>query len=187
MIRAIYAFAAVAALAAPASAKEWSKDKSWTVTEFDQNACLMRPAEIGKYPFQIVEAADHSGTVSVSGLEENADEPGVLYYGFTNRPFIGLLADRIATQMTDQHEKIDTMLWSLPADPATLMGKPALEMMRPRNFLDIYAQMGSAVMFSTEDNPKPGGYFPIPGAAGAVAALRQCIASRADQTGKETK
>ena len=174
MIRAIYAFAAVAALAAvPTTAKEWSKDKTWTVTEYNEGACLMRPKDMTNKGFQIIEAVDHNGSFAVTGLPGISNEPGSLAYGFTSETYMIVLARRAQSYITGDHNTIDTLLWQLPAQPASLLGKPAYETQMPRNFLDLYAEMGT-LMLSTENNPMVEGFYSNPGAPAAIAALREC-------------
>jgi hypothetical protein len=175
MIRAIYAFAAIAALAAvPTTAKEWSKDKTWTVTEFNEGACLMRPKDMtSNKGFQIIEAVDHNGSLAVTGLPGTSNEPATLSYSFTSETYMTVLVRRAQTYITHEHNSIDTLLWKVPAQPASLYGKPAYEMQIPRNFLDLYAELGT-LMLSTEDKPMIEGFYPYTGAADAIAALREC-------------
>ena len=187
MIRAIYAFAAVAALAAvPATAKEWSKDKMWTVTEYSEGACLMRPKDMANGGFQIIEAVDHNGSIAVSGLPGISGEAGTIAYGFTNQPYMSVLVMRTKHYLTEDHESIDTMLWKLPAEPVTLLGQPALEMQMPRNLLDIYAELGT-LMLSTEEKPQIEGFFSKAGASSAIAALRECNKALAAKLAKGGK
>jgi hypothetical protein len=187
MNRVLAIAAAAAALAStPVSAKEWSKNKAWTVTEFNDGACLMRPTKASGAVFQVIEAIDRHGSLAVSGLPEAEGDAIAISYGFTDQPYMGLLAARAATYLTGDHTSIDTMLWRLPAHSATLQGKPALEMEMPRNFLDLFASYAH-VMLSTEDKPQIEGFFDTEGGEQAVAALRLCTAALSSKLAKGAK
>jgi hypothetical protein len=184
----VLAIAAAAAVTCsiPASAKEWSKDKAWTVTEFNEGACLMRPNTPSGAVFQVIEAVDRRGSLAVSGLPQPEDAEGVLSYGFTDKHYMAVLAARLSTYLTGDHTSIDTMLWKLPARPATLEGKPAFEVEMPRNFLDMF-EFYPRMMLSTEDKPQIEGFFDTAGGEQAVAALRKCTAALSEKLAKKAK
>ena len=185
MRRLIAAAALAAMVAAPAHAKEWSKDKTWTVTEFTPGTCLMRQID-GNAVFQVIEAVDRHGGFSVAGLPGITDKPAPLRYGFTDENYITTLAKRAGTYITEVHTSIDTLLWTVGGQPATLMGKPALESEMPRNFLDLVGSHQS-LMLTTKDNLMTEGFFDMSGAPAAIAALRQCTASQAAKLPKAAK
>ena len=184
----VLAIAAAAAItySIPASAKEWSKDKAWTVTEYNEGACLMRPTNANGAIFQIIEAVDRHGSLAVSGLPKPEGADGALSYGFTDKAYMTVLAARVGTYLTGDHTSIDTILWRLPSGSATLQGKPALEMEIPRNFLDMFA-FYPRMMLSTEDKPQVEGYFDTTGGEQAVEALRACTATLSEKLAKEAK
>jgi hypothetical protein len=181
------AAAAMAALAcAPAGAKEWSKDKAWTVTEFNQGACLMRTVRPSGAVLQVIEAVDRHGGFSVSGLPNIADKPMRLRYGFTDQNYMTVLAWRARTYLTEKHDSIDTLLWSVSGQPAKLLGKPALESEMPRNFVDLLGAF-KTVMLTTEEGPGTEGFFDLTGSPAAISALRQCTAAQKAKLPKEAQ
>ena len=164
--------------AAPAGAREWSKDKAWTVTEFNQDACLMRRAAGTEAMLQVIETPDHHGSVSVSGLPGMTAAPGPLRYGFTDANYTTMLANRAKAYITESHDSIDSLLWTLGAQPVTLQGRPALEAEISRNFIDL---MGSYehLILAIDDKPTTEGFLDMSGAPAAIAALRRCTAALA--------
>jgi hypothetical protein len=184
----VLAIAAAAAVtfSSTVAAKEWSKDKAWTVTEYNEGACLMRPTNASGAVFQVIESVDRRGSLAVSGWPAAEGGEGLLSYGFTDKNNMTVLAARAATYLTGDHTSIDTILWRLPAVPVTLLGKPALEMEMPRNFLDMF-EFYPRVMLSSEDKPQIEGYFDTAGGKQAVAALRKCTAALSDKIAKGAK